>query len=51
MQQEQNPPSQYQMAKLLGRVGEMEDNAKSQDGGDKTMLISLLKSMKLNVLL
>ena len=33
------------------RVGEMDENAKIQDGGDKMQLISLLKLIKLNVLL
>ena len=33
------------------RVGEVEENAKSQDGIDTTPAISLLKLIKLNVLL
>ena len=33
------------------RVGEMEENAKSQNGGNKTLSISLLMLIKLNVLL
>ena len=36
----------------MGRVGEMEENAKNnQDGGDKTLSISILKLSKLHVLL
>ena len=33
------------------KSGEMEGNAKNQDGGDKMLSISFLKSIKLNVLL
>ena len=33
------------------RVGEMEENAKSQDGGDKPLLILILMLNKLHVLM
>ena len=33
------------------RVGKIEENAKCQDGGDKTLPISILKLNKLHVLL
>ena len=46
------------MAKFMGRVGEMENNAKSQDGGHKyqdgshkMLSISILMLNKLHVLL
>ena len=33
------------------RVGEMGENGKRQDGGDKALCISVLKSIKMHVLL
>ena len=53
-QEVESPWFQYQMAtflKFMGRVCEMEENAKCQDGDDKTPLIFILKLNKLHVLL
>ena len=36
---------------FMSKVGEMEENAKTQDDGDKTLSISILKLNKLHVLL
>ena len=45
------PASNGYRYQLYGeRVGEMEENAKSKDGGDRRQSTSLLKSIKLNVL-
>ena len=38
------------MAIFIGRVGEMEENAKSQDGGSKTLSIKMLKLSKLHLI-
>ena len=40
----------FSFIKFIGRVDEMEMNAKSQDGGDKMLLISILKLNKLRLL-